>query len=89
LKDAYALMRKAKKQSNGVRPKNVITDGLWQYPVAIYKTMGWTWREHRKRHVIDSGIGKNWFIERLNREIKRRVKWFSTQSSKQAASSRT
>ena len=77
LKDAMAVLSKAKLQSQGVRPKKIITDGLWQYPVAIYKVMGWSWREQRKRHVISSGIGKNAFIERLNREIKRRVKWFS------------
>jgi len=29
-------------------------------------------------HFDHSGIGRNWFIERLNREIKRRLKWFST-----------
>jgi putative transposase len=78
LKDAYALMKKAKQQSNSIRPERIITDGLWQYPVAVYKVMGWTWKEHKKRHIVDSGIGKNWFIERLNREIKRRIKWFST-----------
>tara|TARA_Y100000310_G_C20522192_1_gene734220 strand:- start:183 stop:956 length:774 start_codon:yes stop_codon:yes gene_type:complete len=69
----------------GARPKEIITDGLWQYPAAIYKTMGWSWREHKKRHTIDSGIGKNWFIERLNREVKRRVKWFSTFQSLEGA----
>lgn len=78
LNDAFALIKKAKAQSKGVRPEKIITDGLWQYPVAIYKTMGWNWKEHKERHIIDSGIGKNWFVERLNREIKRRVKWFCT-----------
>ena len=66
------------KQTQGVRPEKIITDGLWQYPVAIYKTMKWGWKEQKKRHIIDSGIGKNAFIERLNREIKRRFKWFGT-----------
>jgi len=77
LKDAVSVLQKAMRQSQGVRPKKIITDGLWQYPVAIYKVMGWSWREHKERHIISSGIGKNAFIERLNREIKRRMKWFS------------
>jgi transposase-like protein len=47
--------------------------------------MGWSWREHKKRHIIDSGIGKNAIIERLNREIKRRMKWFSTFQSVEGA----
>lgn len=78
LKDAKAVMRMALEQSNGIRPEEIITDGLWQYPVAIYKIMRWSWKEQREKHTIDSGIGKNYFIERLNREIKRRIKWFST-----------
>lgn len=78
LKDALALLRKAKESCNGFRPDRIITDGLWQYPVAIYKVMGWNKKEHRKRHVVDSGIGKNAFIERINKEIKRRVRWFGT-----------
>jgi transposase-like protein len=69
----------------GKRPEEIITDGLWQYPAAIYKVMGWNWREHKKRHIVDNGIGKNWFIERLNREVKRRIKWFSTFQSLEGA----
>jgi transposase-like protein len=78
LKDALAVFAKAKKVCHGVRPKKIVTDKLWQYPVAIYKTFGWSWSEHWKRHVVDSGIGKNALIERVNREIKRRYKWFGT-----------
>ena len=77
LKHAKKVMKEALRIA-GKRPKTVTTDGLWQYPVAIYKTMKWNWREQKKRHIIDSGIGKNAIIERLNREIKRRVKYFST-----------
>lgn len=78
LKDAKAILRKAMKKSQGVRPKKIITDGLWQYPAAIKKVIGWNWREQKKRHIIDSGIGKNALIERVNKEIKRRFKWFGT-----------
>lgn len=69
----------------GCRPKKIITDGLGQYSKAIKKVIGWHWREHKKRHVVDSGVGKNWFIERLNREVKRRIKWFSTFQSFEGA----
>ena len=78
LKDAILLLRKSKDNCNGFLPEKIITDGLWHYPVAIYKVMGWNWKEHKERHVVDSGIGKNAFIERLNKEIKRRIKWFGS-----------
>ena len=83
-KDAKKVMEDALYVA-GVRPEKIITDGLYQYSAAIYKVMGWHWRENKKRHIVDSGIGKNWFIERLNREIKRRVKWFSTFQSLEGA----
>ena len=83
-KDAKGLMRDALKVA-GTRPESITTDGLFQYAAAIKKVMGWHWREYRKKHIIDSGIGKNWFIERLNREIKRRIKWFSTFQSMKGA----
>jgi len=84
LKHAKKVMRDALKVA-GAKPESITTDGLWQYPVAIYKTMGWNWKEHKKRHIVDSGIGKNAIIERLNREIKRRFKWFSTFQSLKSA----
>lgn len=60
------------------RPEQIITDGLYAYAHAIKKEIGWNWREQKKRYIIASGIGRNALIERLNREIKRRIKWFST-----------
>jgi transposase-like protein len=83
-KNAKKLMQDAL-QVAGVRPKKIITDGLWQYRGAIYKVMGWNWKQHKNCHIIDSGIGQNWFIERLNREVKRRIKWFSTFQSLEGA----
>jgi len=62
----------------GMKPRSIVTDGLWQYIRAIKKVIAWPWQEYRSRHVVDSGIGKNAIIERLNREVKRRIKWFST-----------
>ena len=85
LKDAKAALRKAMNTTKGVRPQKIITDGLLQYTVAIKKEVGWNWRVHEKRHVKDSGIGKNAVIERVNREIKRRIKWFSTFQSLEGA----
>jgi len=78
LKDAREVLRKAMNQSQGVRPKKIITDGLWQYPVAIKKEIGWNWREQKERYLIDSGIGSNAILEKVNREVKRRFKWFGT-----------
>jgi len=83
-KDAKKLMQDALSVA-GTRPEQIITDGLYQYAAAIKKAMGWHWKEYTKRHIVDSGIGKNWFIERLNREIKRRIKWFSTFQSIEGA----
>lgn len=62
----------------GYRPEKITTDGLYQYRAAIKKAIGWNWRVQKEKHIIDSGIGKNAVIERLNREVKRRLKWFST-----------
>lgn len=77
LKDATAVLLKAKQRVNK-RPEKIISDGLWQYDCAIYKVMGWNLKEHKARYVKDSGIGRNAVLERVNREVKRRVKWFST-----------
>ena len=77
LKDAIAILRKARARVTK-RPETIVTDGLWQYGTAIKKIMGWHWRVQQKRHIFDSGIGKNSFVERVNREVKRRTKWFSS-----------
>jgi transposase-like protein len=60
--------------NTGTRPAEIITDGLWQYQGATRKVFGWRF----VKHTIDSGIGKNARIERINREIRRRTKWFTT-----------
>ena len=83
-KYAKKLFQKAMEIAQ-IRPEKIITDGLYQYAAAIKKVMGWKWNVYRKKHVIDSGIGKNALIERLNREIKRRIKWFSTFQSLKGA----
>lgn len=78
LKDARAVLKKAMKVSKGVRPEKIVTDGLWQYSAAIKKEVGWNWRMHKERYEIHGEIGKNALVERVNREIKRRVNWFGT-----------
>jgi len=85
LKDAKTVLQKAIKQTQGVRPKKIITDGLWQYPVAIKKVIGWNWREQKKKHIISSGIGLNAVLKRVNREIKRRYKWFGSFQTQETA----
>jgi putative transposase len=82
--DAKIVLKKALQVARA-RPEKITTDGLYQYASAIKKVIGWNWREQKKRHVIDSGIGKNAIIERLNREVKRRIKYFSTFQSTQGA----
>ena len=77
IKDAKIVLQKALEIA-GTKPAKIITDGLKQYCYAITKVIGWNWRVQKEKHIVSSGIGRNWFIERLNREIKRRIKWFST-----------
>jgi putative transposase len=77
IRDAGILLKKALEVSCA-KPKRIITDGLKQYCYAITKVIGWNWRVQKEKHIVSSGIGRNWYIERLNREIKRRLKWFST-----------
>ena len=76
-RDARKVLLKAKRIAGG-RPEKIITDGLWQYEAAIKKSMGWHWSVQKEKHVKDSGIGKNAFVERVNKEVKRRVKWFGS-----------
>ena len=77
IKHAKKVLRQARTQT-GIRPRKITSDGLPAYVRAIKKVMGWYWREYKKRHVIDSGIGKNWVIERVNREVKRRTRWLDS-----------
>jgi len=83
-KDAVQLFKQALYNAR-TKPSKITTDGLYQYQSAIKKVMGWKWNIYQEKHVIDSGIGKNAIIERLNREIKRRFKWFSTFHSMEGA----
>jgi len=69
----------------GTRPESITTDGLYQYAAAIKKVMGWKWNVYREKHIIDSGIGKNAPIEEVNKEVKRRIKWFRTFQSLEGA----
>ena len=75
--DAKTVLNKAKDIARG-KPQTIITDGLFQYDAAIKKVMFWRLHERKRRHIKDSGIGKNSPVERVNKEVKRRIKWFST-----------
>ena len=77
-KEAKEVLIKALDKTGGVKPEKIVTDGLYQYDAAIKKVIGWNWRVQKECHIKDSGIGKNAILERVNREVKRRVKWFST-----------
>jgi len=77
-KDAKTVLQKALDNVNGILPEKIITDGLYQYSAAIRKTIGWNWRIQKERHIKSSGIGLNAPIEEVNREIKRRIKWFTS-----------
>jgi len=81
IEDAKKLMLEAKKKAG--TPKKIITDGLFEYIKAIRKTFGWRAKVH-SRHVRGA-FGPNSLIERLNREIKRRYKWFGTFQSEEGA----
>jgi len=68
-------------ENAGFRPREIVTDGFWGYEWAVKKVFGWRF----VKHTVESGLGHNNPIERQNREIKRRVKWFSSFRSIEAA----
>jgi transposase-like protein len=76
-KEAKTVLEKALQRTR-IKPTKIITDGLWQYQAAIKRVLGLPWNIYKQIHIVDSGIGKNAAIERLNKEVKRRIKWFST-----------
>jgi len=81
--DALVVMKEAKKKAG--KPRVIITDGLWEYRRAIRKT--WGWRENPHRYKAGAAFGPNAVIERLNRELKRRLKWFGGFQSRKGAES--
>ena len=77
------MLDKAKKIA-GI-PELIITDGLYDYIEGIRKVFGG--RLRRKIHIrkVGAAFGLNSIIERLNREIKRRIKWFGSFQSLERA----
>lgn len=61
-------------ENAGFRPQEIVTDGWGAYRDAIRKVMGYRY----VKHTVESGLGHNNAIERQNREVKRRTKWFSS-----------
>lgn len=77
---ARIVLLKAKKKA-GI-PTVITTDGLWDYIRAIRKLF---WKDTIHYRVIGAAFGPNSVLERLNREVKRRIKWFSTFQSFECA----
>lgn len=71
--DAVELFNKALKATKH-RPELLTTDQLAQYPLALQKVLGRIY----VKHVIVYDLGPNNGIERFFREVKRRLKWFTT-----------
>lgn len=78
--EIVTLLREAIENA-GFRPREVITDGYFHYPWKIKKAFGWRFVKHR----IEKGLGHNQKIERHFREVKRRIKWFSSFRTKESA----
>lgn len=71
--DTVEVLHKAVDNA-GFRPREIVTDGFGAYIGAVKKVMG-----HKYvKHTVESGLGHNNPIERQNREVKRRVKWFAS-----------
>ena len=68
-------------ENAGFRPAEIVTDGCFHYHWKIKKAFGWRFVKHR----IEKGLGHNQKIERHFREVKRRVKWFSSFRTKESA----
>lgn len=72
-KNAKIVLQKAIENVGG-QPSTIISDAY-----AGYAT---TFKHYNATHIIDSAFGLNALIERINREIKKRLKWFKCNVSK-------
>ena len=72
--DAKKVIHEARMKTQ--RPEEVFTDKLPAYKRVIKKEFGW--RQNPHEETKNAAFGPNSRIERLNREVKRRIKWFST-----------
>lgn len=78
--EIVALFREAIANA-GFRPAEIVTDGSSQYPWKVKKAFGWRF----VKHTVQKGLGHNQKIERHFREVKRRLKWFSSFRTKESA----
>lgn len=78
--DIVGVLHKAVENA-GFRPREVVTDGWHAYGWAVKKAFGW----RCVKHTVESGLGHNNPVERQNREVKRRVRWFSSFRTLEAA----
>ena len=75
LQDARRLFQTAKRTARDRRPKEIVTDGLHQYPKAIKKEFDTVRRTKHIRNVgLHSGAECNNLIERLNGTVRERTK---------------
>jgi len=75
LEDARRVFQTAKRMARDRRPKEIVTDGLHQYPKAIKKEFDTVRKTKHIRNVgLQSGAECNNLIERLNGTIRERTK---------------
>lgn len=79
-RDLEEVMKQAVENA-GFRPREIVSDGLYETRYAVKQALGWRFVKHR----VEMGLGHNNPIERFFREPKRRVKWFSVFHSLEAA----
>ncbi|MEM3555957.1 MAG: DDE-type integrase/transposase/recombinase [Candidatus Micrarchaeia archaeon] len=79
-KELEAALRQAVENA-GFRPREIVSDGNVHTPYAVKQAFGWRFVKHR----IERGVGHNNPVERNFREVKRRVKWFSSFRSRKSA----
>lgn len=77
-KNAKIVLQKAMKTADGP-PAVVVSDGYRGYASVINKALG----RYKIMHIIESAFGLNALIERVNREIKKRLKWFKCNVSRE------
>lgn len=71
------MLKEAIKNVGGP-PAVVVSDGYRGYATAINKTL----RRYGIVHLVDVAFGLNALLERVNREVKKRLRWFKCNVSK-------
>lgn len=77
-KNAKTVLKKAI-QNTGGEPTTIISDGYMGYAS--------TFQHYPATHIISTAFGLNALIERINREVKKRLKWFKCNVSRKLVES--